>query len=466
MPDLAVAGAIDAAAVEARAAASPTWLAARRRAAWDTFNTLPMPSSAVDEDYRRTDISRLRLDRFTVGTPSPDDDTLIEAMRKRRDAAAPEAAWLANTATGVRAIEGADALAAQGVIVCSMEMAAERHPELLQRGLAKMGAGDSKFIALWNALWQGGCFVYVPKSVEATVPLWVTHIATAEGSAIFPATVALLDDNASLTLFETYASPAGEAPLLSDAVTALWLGRDARLDYCTLQQWGGGAWHLATHRAGVGGNARLRFFGATLGARLQKVYWDALLEGQGADAALTGVCFGDQQQHLDHQSLQAHRAPQTHSDLLLKVAVRDQARSVYSGLIDVDQVAQQTDGYVANRNLILGHGAKADSVPRLEIRANDVKCGHGATAGHIDDEQRFYLQSRGVPRADADRLIVRGFMGDALARVPHSGFAELIGRLMDEEIAGHAQLGVDTAGVAPEPDFAGTPAWGDEGGRL
>ncbi|MFN2568419.1 MAG: Fe-S cluster assembly protein SufD [Candidatus Dormibacteria bacterium] len=444
--------------MEARATASPPWLAARRRAAWDAFGALPMPRSAVDEDYRRTDIGALRIDRFSTAASPDGDDAIIEAMRKRRDAAAPEAAWLANTATGVRAIEGADALAAQGVIVCSLEVAADRHAELLQRGLASLGAGDSKFIALWNALWQGGCFVYVPKSVDAAIPLWVTHVASAPSSAIFPATVALLDDNSSLTLFETYASPAGDQPLFSDAVTALWLGRDARLDYCTLQQWGGGAWHVATHRAGVGANAQLRFFGATLGARLQKVYWDALLEGQGAAVDITGVCFGDRQQHLDHQSLQAHRAPQTHSDLLLKVAVRDQARSVYSGLVDVDKVAQQTDGYVANRNLILGHGAKADSVPRLEIRANDVRCGHGATAGHIDDEQRFYLQSRGVPREDADRLIVRGFMEDALARVPHAGFATLVGRLMDEEIAGHAQLGVDADGATAEAEAGGSAA--------
>lgn len=447
MTDVAVAGAIDAAAVEARAAGSPAWLAARRRAAWDAFCALPLPSSTVDEDYRRTDISRLRLDDFGTGRRSAGEARLIDALRAERDAAAPDAAWVANAPSGVQAIVGAEALASQGVIVCSLETAAERHPELLQRGLASVGVGDSAFIALWNALWQGGCFVYVPRSVTAAVPVWVSHLASAENAAIFPGLVAVLDDNASLTLFESYGSPAGDTPLFSDAVTALHLGRDSRLDYCTLQQWGAGAWHLATHRATLGASAALRFFGATLGARLQKVYWDAVLEGRGAQADLAGVCFGDETQHLDHQSLQAHRAPETRSNLLLKAAVRDRARSVYSGLIDVDREAQQTDGYVANRNLILSHGAKADSVPRLEIRANDVRCGHGATAGHIDDEQRFYLESRGVPRADADRLIVRGFMEDALARVPHQGFADLVGELLDAEIAGRAQLGVASPGT-------------------
>jgi Fe-S cluster assembly protein SufD len=115
---------------------------------------------------------------------------------------------------------------------------------------------------------------------------------------------------------------------------------------------------------------------------------------------------------------------------------------VYSGLIDVDRVAQQTDAYVQNRNLILSHGATADSVPRLEIRANDVRCGHGATAGHIDDDHRFYLMARGVTEADADRLIVRGFLDDALAHCPHAGVADLIGELLDHELEGEAQAGI------------------------
>ena len=163
---------------------------------------------------------------------------------------------------------------------------------------------------------------------------------------------------------------------------------------------------------------------------------------------LTGVCFGDGTQHLDLQSLQRHRGEQTHSDLLHKVAVRDRAVSVYSGLIDVEKSAQHTDGYVQNRNLMLGEGAKASGIPRLEIKANDVRCSHGVTAGHIDDDQRFYLESRGVPRGEADRLIVRGFMQDALDRAPHLGVRELVGRLLDAEIEGRPQAGVEVTGEA------------------
>jgi Fe-S cluster assembly protein SufD len=246
-------------------------------------------------------------------------------------------------------------------------------------------------------------------------------------------------------VIDAYASSEGPAAVLSDAMVVLSAGRDARLDYHTVQDWGAGVWHIAMQRTSLDANAKLRFTGITLGARLQKAWWEVMLDGIGSEADILGICFGDGTQHIDHQSLQAHVGAETRSNLLLKVAVRDQARSVYGGMIDVAPTAVHADGYVANRNLLLSQGAKADSIPRLEIRANDVKCGHGATAGHIDSDQRFYLMARGVPPDEASSLIVRGFMDDVLDRVPHRGFAELAGALLDAEIAGASVAGVAAA---------------------
>ena len=426
-------------AAAARAAASPTWLAARRRIAWDAYEALPMPSSHRDEDWRRTDISGLHPERFAPLESV--DTTVLDAMRAQRDSAAPDAALIFDGPLST-IIDGADTLLAQGVIVTTLEEAATLHPELVQRALAAVRVDESKFAALWNALWRGGAFVYVPRGVEALAPVWVAHAASGTDVAVFPSTAVLLDEGASLTVIDTYASPAGTAPMFSDAMVLLSAGRDARLDYCTVQQWGGGVWHVAVQRAVLDANAKLRFTGITLGSRLQKVWWEVMLDGIGSEADILGICFGDGTQHIDHQSLQAHRGAETRSNLLLKVAVRDQARSVYGGMIDVAPSAVHADGYVANRNLLLSQGAKADSIPRLEIRANDVKCGHGATAGHIDSDQRFYLMARGVPPEEASQLIVRGFMDDVLDRVPHRGFAELAGALLDAEIAGGAVAGV------------------------
>ncbi len=431
-------------AAAARAAASPTWLAARRRIAWDAYEALPMPSSHRDEDWRRTDISGLHPERFAPLESV--DAAVVDAMRAQRDSAAPDAALIFDGPSSP-IIDGADTLLAQGVIVTTLEEAAVLHPELVQRALAAVRVDESKFAALWNAMWRGGAFVYVPRGVEALVPVWIAHAASGSDVATFPTTAVVLDEGASLTVIDAYASPAGTAPMFSDAMVVLAAGRDARLDYCTVQQWGGGVWHIALQRTLLDANAKLRFTGITLGSRLQKVWWEVMLDGVGSEADILGICFGDGTQHIDHQSLQAHRGPETRSNLLLKVAVRDQARSVYGGMIDVAPTAVHADGYVANRNLLLSQGAKADSIPRLEIRANDVKCGHGATAGHIDSDQRFYLMARGVPPDEASSLIVRGFMDDVLDRVPHRGFAELAGTLLDAEIAGASVAGVAATGA-------------------
>ncbi|MHB8718800.1 MAG: SufB/SufD family protein [Candidatus Dormibacteria bacterium] len=428
-------------AAERAAASAEPWLRDRRRAAWDAFTAMPLPSSRVDEDWRRTDISRLRLPRF--GPAGEVEESLLAALRERRNRTAPDAALLVDGAQA-SAFENTDELVAAGVVVTSLEEASRRHPDLVQRALHAVGVAESAFTALWNASWRGGAFVYVPRSVHAAVPLWVAHPAQGELAATFPATVVLLEDDARLTLIDDYLSAVGDEEILSDAVTVATLGRDARLEHHVIQQWGANVWHVALHRAVLGEGASLRFFGATLGARLQKAYWEAILLGRGSDARFNGLAFGDAAQHLDHQSLQAHRAPQTVSRFELKVAVRERARSVYSGLVDVDEVAQQTDAYVANRNLILGGEAVADSVPRLQIRANDVRCGHGATAGHVDDEQRVYLMSRGVPAEEADRIIVRGFFDDELTHCPHPGVAAFISDLLDAELAGERLAGVVT----------------------
>jgi Fe-S cluster assembly protein SufD len=426
----------------ARAATAPAWLAGVRRSAWERYEELPFPSSSRDEDWRRTDISGLHLERFEPGTSV--DAALVDAMRRQRDRAAPDAAFAVD-APLAPAVQDADTLLAQGIIVTTLEDAASRHAELAQRALRAAGADGSKFNALWNAMWRGGVFVHVPAGVDALAPVWVAHPASEDGAAVFPTTVVQLEAGASLTVIDVYASPPGDAAMFSDAVVALSAARDARLTYIGVQQWGDGVWHFARQRAVLENNARLQFFGASLGSRLQKAHWDVVLQGAGAEADITGVCFGDGVQHLDHQSLQEHAAPETRSNLLLKVAVRDKARSVYSGLIDVAPEAVHADGYVQNRNLILSRGAKADSVPRLEIRANDVRCGHGATAGHIDDEQRFYCMARGIDANEADALIVRAFLDDALKAVPHDGMRKHLGDLLDAEIAGHFQAGLAEA---------------------
>jgi Fe-S cluster assembly protein SufD len=437
-------GAVSRETLDARVAASPAWLAARRIAAWDAFTALPVPSATRDEDWRRTDIARLHLDSF--GPAGPASAELLDLARRRHGTALPGAALILSSPDGTTTVDNAESLLAQGVIISSLEEAAERHPELVQRGLSSIGVGDSYFAAMWNALWQGGAFVYVPTGVQAMTPIWISHLAADGEAASLPATVVVVDEHASLTLVEDLVGPADQSPRLSVSMTALQLGDDARLDDIPVQQLSPATWHFSLRRVTCGAAARYRLMGATLGARLQKAYWDVILDGRGSEADILAVCFADSRQHLDHQSLQLHRGPDTRSNLLLKVAARDHAESVYGGLIDVEPGAIHADGYVVNRNLLLSHGASASGVPRLEIKANDVRCGHGTTVGHVDDEERFYLMARGVPADEAERLVVRGFFADVLDRIPLETTREWLLSLLDAKIGVDARPHTPTTG--------------------
>jgi Fe-S cluster assembly protein SufD len=417
-------------ALEERLSGSPEWLATRRRSAWAAYSELPFPSSARDEDWRRTPINRLELERFDVTAEAGDD--AIALCRERRDAAAADAAFFVDAPEGVRGVHGAEPLTAQGLIIEPLRDAARLHPELVARGLEHVAPGDSHFTAMWNALWEGGVFVYVPRGVSAMVPLWVAH-AAAEGGLSFPGLVVVLDDDARLTLVEDHVSASGRTHA-AVGVTATTLGSGARLDHVVVQDWSAQAWHVGLLRARQLGGSRLRLYGASLGGHVQKAWWETVMEGAGGEAEVNAIAFIDAEQHLDHQSLQAHHAPDTTSRLLLKTAVRGSGRSIYSGLIDVEPQAVRADGYVANRNLLLSRGARASGIPRLEIKANDVRCGHGATVGHIDDDERFYLESRGIAASEAERIIVRGFFADVIDRTPHEGVRDWIAGLVEAEI--------------------------------
>ena len=198
----------------------------------------------------------------------------------------------------------------------------------------------------------------------------------------------------------------------------MFVGDDSKLVYGTLQDWGRNVFHYSNQRARVGRNAELQWIQTVLGGRMAKAnsYFD--MAGPGAQAFVHGFMFGDQRQHFHLHTLQRHLVDHTTSDLLIKGCLKDRARSVYQGLIQVSEGAQRTDAYQANRNLLLSETARADSIPGLEILANDVRCTHGATIGDVDEEQMYYLMARGLPRNEAQRLIVEGFFAPVLDRIP------------------------------------------------
>ena len=417
----------------------PEWAAALRTDAWQAYLATPMPSRK-DEEWRRTDLSMLDLDGVAPfaegsGPADPTEDIPTELRSVLKGSAAPGGLLVHRNSRAVHRRLAGD-LSARGVILADLDDAVRQHPELVRRHLmACVGPAEGKLVALHSAFWSGGTFVYVPRTVEVEVPIHAITWSDALGVSVMPHTLVVLEEGAGLVFVEESASPAGQSPALANGVVELVLGAGSRLSYISLQRWGPSVFAFGTQRAVVGRDAELATLSVCLGGRMSKSWVQTHLRERGASTRMLGIGFGSGVQRFHHHTLQDHQAPNTASDLLFKTALDGEARSEYSGLIRVHPDSQKTDAYQADRNLLLSRHARADSMPRLEIQANDVRCTHGATVGPIDEEQLFYLMARGLPRLEAERMIVQGFFEPVMERIPVESIRERIRRAVDAKIS-------------------------------
>ena len=276
---------------------------------------------------------------------------------------------------------------------------------------------DEKFAAHNAAMWKHGLLVHVPHGVVLDEPLYVRITNTAERGSLFWRLLVVAEPESRFTLIEEYTSSSPELNSYSNAAVEIVVKDAAKVEYVSLQNLSRSTWHFASHHARVERDAELDWVAGGFGSAKGKVRIQNDLAGPGATSRVTGAYFADGTQHLDYDTFQEHIAPNTTSDFAFKGALRDTARAVWRGMIRVEEGAQKTNAYQENRNLLLSKTAHADSIPGLEIMANDVRCTHGATLSQVDREQLFYLMARGLPRAEAERLIVRGFFQDVLDRV-------------------------------------------------
>jgi Fe-S cluster assembly protein SufD len=274
----------------------------------------------------------------------------------------------------------------------------------------------------------------VPKGVELEQPLYVRIANTAEDGALFWRLLVVAEEGSRFSLIEEYASGSPELPGYSNAAAELFVEQGAKLEYVSLQNLSRETWHFATHHARVERDAELDWVAGGFGSKKGKTRIQNDLAGQGATSRVTGAYFADGSQHLDYDTFQEHIAPNTTSDFAFKGALRDTATTVWRGMIRVERDAQKTNAYQENRNLLLSKDAHADSIPGLEILANDVRCTHGATLGQVDREQLFYLMARGLSRAEAERLIVRGFFQDVLDRIELEPVREALADALEARI--------------------------------
>ncbi|MGH8104549.1 MAG: Fe-S cluster assembly protein SufD [bacterium] len=406
----------------------PKWLYEKRMLALEHFNRLPVPSN------RYTDLSEVNLDTLEFNAPKGDTaghPTLIQFIKEAESAVGYIIQVNGETLkTGL-----SPDLASKGVILTDFQTAIRQQPALLERYYMSdaIRPETDKFTALHAALCNTGALLYVPMDIQIREPIISLVINTAPGSVIFNHVLAVLENGARVAFVEEQVSDEDKSAPMSvhSQVVEAFVHPNARFEFATLQSWGARTYSFQRKKALVHRDASASWTMGWLGGRLSQSYLDNEMVGEGSSAEDLQVCFASERQHFDIQSNLGHRVGHTKGEVLVKGVLQDKSRFIFNGLIKIYPHAQQSDAFQAAHTLLLNPGARADAIPSLEIEANDVRCTHSASTGPIDEEQIFYLMSRGLNEDEARKMIVHGFFQPAIQRIPVQSVRDSITRLVD-----------------------------------
>lgn len=393
------------------------WLNQLRKKSYGAFEKLEVP--VTNEDWRRVDLSAVPFEKFRVTQNGGNFQPLLNREQ----------------GTGNRE-QGDDSTGKDGVIFTTFEEMLKQHPDMLEQYLMQgLPPETGKFEALHGAFLTGGAFLYVPKDTTVAVPFTAMHSIVKGQNSVFPHTVIVVDEGSKIVFIDDYKlnSYVPEDDAYCGAAAEIYLKKFSKLEYVHLQRWGNSVTHFFTQKAHLDEGSSLTSLTLSLGGRLTKGHIESIVEGKGATSYLYGLVVGDGRQQFNHNTLQDHRAQETESDQLFKAALKDESKSVFIGNIRVRKSGGGTNAYQANRNLLLSKGAKSDSIPTLEIEANDVKCTHGSATGGLDEDTLFYLMTRGIPKKSAENMMVEGFFEDVLLKLSEESVREKLRGVLYEK---------------------------------
>src|SRR5437016_4937736 len=413
----------------------PDWFREQQRAAWKKFESIPRPTRK-DQAWRFSNVDLLDLAPFRISAPlSEEDRTNVLKYSRGLDQFAARMIF-ANDQLVERTIVSDD-LKKRGVIFQPLERAMVEHADLFRKYFMSTDAtlGSAKFAALHQALVSNGTFLFVPRGVEIEQPIEIFHWLRHDNISIFPHLLLVTDELAKVTVIEHFRSCDRKTAGFACGVNDLIAGPGAKITYACAQEWASNVIALQMNSTTVDHDASAMSLNLNLGSRYSRFESLSRLIAEGARSDLLAVGVATDQQEFDARTLQDHVSPHTASDLLYKNALDDRARSIFGGLIRVEPHAHFADAYQKVRNLLLSDDAEANSMPGLEILADNVRCTHGATSGQVEEDQLFYLRSRGIPTKAAQRLIVTGFLDEVIQRLNHPVIGDHLHRLVEEKFA-------------------------------
>ena len=401
----------------------PEWMLQKRLQAWDIYENTPTPLGRRGDLGTLRSFSNFKFQQLTPYAPFDGNEVLTSVMeRSQREALVHERAGLiVQRNSSIVRLELDEELKNQGVILTSLETAAREHPELVQEYFMTkcVPVETSKYTAMNAAFWSGGIFLYVPKGVVIEQPILGQVWIDQPGAAIFGHTLVIADEMSSVRYVEEYNSDfAGETPSLFNGVVEVYTRSAAQVEFSSMQDFGMNVWNITNRNAIEEKDGSTTWVMADLGSKVMLSDIGSGLSGNGSAAEMVGVFFTDHDQRYAINSLTNHIGLSTNAETMVKGALSDESRVEFSGMIRIQPKAQNTASFLSDHTLLLSDKCRAESIPGLEISANEVSASHGATSGKIDEEQLFYLMVRGIPQEEAERIIVQGFFEPVLQRIP------------------------------------------------
>ena len=402
----------------------PAWLIERRDRGKQQYSSLSAPTAA-DELWRFARVKALQTDGFT--TASTPNEEALQSLQERSNLITETAGQLVFVDdTPAKFEDISEKLSKQGVLYLPIADAINQHPQIMEKYFLQESTklGSEKFFGLHAQLVRAGSVLYIPKGVVIEQPFVNYYWTSGEHVSVFPHTLVIAEDNANASIVDIFFSETVSNSALCIAATNIHAGPGAHVFRKVVQDWNEKTVSFQLDTTVAARDAMVKNVAVNIGAKRARYEAQTRIEGPGADVKMYSLTVAEENQEFDQRTIQIHNAPNAVSDLLYKNALLDKSRSIFSGLIKVAEGAQQTDAYQTNRNLLLDPSAEANSLPGLEILANDVKCSHGATTGNVDETELFYMMSRGIPKRVAMQLMVFGFFEEVIEKVESDELAE------------------------------------------
>ena len=412
----------------------PSWLEDKRKQALEAYEAEPVPTWRRS-GFWNTTLRHLDLDSLEPSRHEPSSE-LPELVRDDIGDA-PLAGLVVQRGASTIHSHLDPALAEQGVIVSSLEQAAEEHPELVREWyMRRLSHEEGKFSAATAAFWSGGAFVYVPANVQFSKPIQTVYVIDEPGTAQYAHTLAVVGENSQCSIREyCLGAPIGGQALHAGAFE-LYARPGSNVRLAHFHDWGPDEiYDLSVKRVEIARDAHVDWVPVHLGGRLTKQTLDIVTAEKGSDMRHTGLYFTEGEEHLDLFTTDRHEAGHTTGDTVWKGALTGNSRASYEGLIHIVPNAQESHTYLQTHQMLLSQKAKGDAIPSLIVETDSVSASHGGTVGELDEDQIFYMTSRGIPRSEAVRILVEGYFEEVVQRLDDEGMQALVRRRIAQKLA-------------------------------